>query len=90
MTPKLRTYKADATPAAPRQHPSRKRRGGVGMRRGFGIAPGPFLHAALPNRTCGSALHPALHKPRRAFVVVVSLPMARVKGSSIPRVGNGW
>jgi hypothetical protein len=37
------------------------------MKRGFGIAPGPFLHAALPNRTCELAPHPALHKPRRCI-----------------------
>jgi hypothetical protein len=60
------------------------------MKRGFGIAPGPFLHAALPNRTCELAPHPALHKPRRAFVVVVSLPMARATGWSIPWAGNAW
>lgn len=32
------------------------------MERGSGITPGPFLHAALPNRTCELAPHPALHK----------------------------
>jgi hypothetical protein len=57
------------------------------MKRGFGIAPGPFLHAALPNRTCGLAPHPALHKPRRA-VIVVNLPLAKVKGSLSPWAGN--
>lgn len=65
--------------------PSRGCRGGVGMKRGVGIAPDPFLHAALPNRTCGLAPHPALHKPRRAFVAI-RLPMARAKGSSTYRV----
>jgi hypothetical protein len=59
------------------------------MKRGFGIAPGPFLHAALPNRTCELAPHPALHKPRRA-IMVLNLPVARAKGSSIPWAGNAW
>ena len=66
-----------------RPRPSRERRGGVDMKRGFGIAPGPFLHAALPNRTFELAPHPALHKPRRASMVL-NLPMARAKGSSTP------
>jgi nucleotide-binding universal stress UspA family protein len=57
------------------------------MKRGFGIAPGPFLHAALPNRTCELAPHPALHKPRLA-IMVLNLPMARAKGSSTPWAGN--
>ena len=59
------------------------------MERGFGIAPDPFLHAALPNRTCELAPHPALHKPRRALVDL-NLPVARAKGSSIPGAGNAW
>jgi hypothetical protein len=59
------------------------------MKRGFGITPSPFLHAALPNRTCELAPHPALHKPRRAFICVSWL-MAKATGSSIPGAGNAW
>ncbi|MFQ6328723.1 hypothetical protein ACLMAL_21650 [Nocardia sp. CWNU-33] len=47
-----------------RQGPSPRCRGGVDVERGAGIAPGPFLHAALPNRTCELSPHPALHKSR--------------------------
>jgi hypothetical protein len=59
------------------------------MKRGFGIAPGPFLHAALPNRTCGLPRIRLSTSPVGVFVVL-SLPMAMVKGWSIPGDGIAW
>ena len=41
------------------------------MERGSGIAPGPFLHAAFPNRTCELSPHPALHKAHWASAALI-------------------
>jgi len=58
------------------------------MERGSGITPGPFLHAAFPNRTCELSPHPALHKPRW-MVALLSWCWARAREWLSPGVGIG-